>query len=318
MPKKLKVTRIKNSRFFNPILWRRLLNVARLFSVLLMIATIVFLFVLGFDYLEGGWRILLWVLLSLWLITIVQVVYCRFFNPIVTPLMIKRWFQQRRDPSRSVRFERKYIPISQISPYLINAADVAENMGFFQYSRGFLFKALCWAYKLNQTTDVLRGGSIISQQTAKNCFLSHNRNILRKVVEAYYVLLIELLWGKRRIMECYLNIVEFGDGIYGCEAASQHYFGHSAATLTEREAVLLAATLPGPLLANPAKTSPKYERRVEKIFTRLQTHEPINFDARYKDLDPEKIRVGNRGLMFFILWVILRKFIGLRKEKTND
>ena len=76
MSKKLKVTRIKNSRFFNPILWRRLLNVARLFSVLLMIATIVFLFVLGFEYLEGGWRILLWVLLSLWLITIVQVVYC--------------------------------------------------------------------------------------------------------------------------------------------------------------------------------------------------------------------------------------------------
>ena len=318
MAKNIKVTRSKKSKSPKPIRRRRFLDACRLCFVLLMIASIAIIFVMGLNYLEGGWRVLFWVLLVLWLITIVEVVYCRFFNPFLTPLMVQRWFQQRKDSSRAVIFERKYVPISQISPYLINAADVAENMGYFQYSRGFLFKALSWAYELNQTTDSLRGGSIISQQTAKNCFLLHNRNMLRKLVEAYYVLLMEFLWGKKRIMECYLNIIEYGDGIYGCEAASQHYFGHSAATLTEREAVMLAAALPAPLSANPEKPSPKYEKRVEKVLSRLQNHEAINFNARYEDLDIAKLKEGNRGLLFFIWWLIIQKFKGLRKENTND
>lgn len=260
-------------------------------------------------------RILSWIIFGLWLVPLAQVLYCKFFLPIVTPLMVHRYFQQRKAVRSDARIRKQYVPIEEISPYLIDAADVAENMGLFIYSRGFLFDALHWAHTLNQVDDKLRGGSIITQQTAKNCFLPHNRTWLRKIVEAYYVVLMELFWDKKRIMECYLNIIEFGDGLYGCEAASQHYFHHSAATLTLNESIILAATLPWPLLANPDRPTPYLDERVSKISEWLQQHEPIDWNARYEDLDPEKIRVGNRGLLFFVKWLCLQQIKSIQSRK---
>ncbi len=269
----------------------------------------IFFFVV-FSHLRLGlfWRVVSWVVLGFWLVTLLQVVYCKFFPPIATPLMVRRYLQQRKRGRGCVRFEWKFVPIEAISPYMVDAADVAENMGLFLYSRGFLFRSLCWAYRRNLTSRQLRGGSIIVQQTAKNCFLPHCRTLLRKLVEAHYVVLMEIVWGKRRIMECYLNVVEWGDGIYGCEAASQHYFHHSAATLTRTEAVMLAAALPWPLRANPNCHTRYYDERIVTIHAYLRDHEPIDWGARYEDMDPQRLAEGNRGLLFFVKWWCLRVY----------
>ena len=113
---------------------------------------------------------------------------------------------------------------------------------------------------------------------------------------------MEFFWSKQRIMECYLNVVELGNGIYGCEAASRYYFHHSAATLTAEESVMLAAALPWPLWGNPDSHTPKYDARVVKLRERLQYHEPIDWNAQYKDLDEKRLEEGNRGLLFFVKW----------------
>ena len=103
-------------------------------------------------------------------------------------------------------------------------------------------------------------------------------------------------------MECYLNIVEFGAGIYGCEAASQQYFHHSAADLSEDEAVMIAASLSWPLHANPDNHTPYYDHYIELVKKKLQRHEPINWNAKYEDMDLQKLEEGNKGLLFFIKW----------------
>ena len=124
--------------------------------------------------------------------------------------MAKRFFEQTKDPDRPVRFERDYVPLSQISENLVNAVVVSED-GLFMYHRGFDVHQMKLAYVESKKGRRERGGSTISQQTAKNCFLPHKHSMVRKAVEAYYTSLIELVWSKKRIMECYLNIIEFGN-----------------------------------------------------------------------------------------------------------
>ena len=221
-----------------------------------------------------GWgrktlRVVWITLLSLWLFTLLQVFLGIWFNPPLTPLMVQRYFQQLTDGERKVNFERDYVPLDSISPNLITAVVYAED-GLFLYHHGFDVKQMKAAYKENKSGRRFRGGSTISQQTAKNAFLPHSRTMLRKAAEAYYTLLIEKFWGKRRILEVYLNIAEFGDGIYGVEAASQHYFGHSAKTLSQTEAAQLAATLPAPLVRNPHHQTPHYKRYVNSIKSRFK------------------------------------------------
>ena len=188
-----------------------------------------------------GWgrRILriVWVSVAgLWLLTVLQVLLGIVFNPPLTPLMVQRFFQQLADDERTVNFERDYVPLDSISPNLVTAVVYSED-GLFLYHHGFDVKQMKIAAKENKSGKRFRGGSTISQQTAKNAFLPHTRSMFRKAVEAYYTMMIETFWSKRRIMEVYLNIIEFGDGIYGAEAASQHYFGHSAKTLSRNEAM---------------------------------------------------------------------------------
>jgi monofunctional biosynthetic peptidoglycan transglycosylase len=215
------------------------------------------------------WRLIWVTALTLWLLSIVLVVLYRFVNPPLTPLMVQRWWEQAVQDGRPVRFERDYVSINDISPNLVTAVVYSED-GLFMYHHGFDVKQLKAAYRENKSGKRFRGGSTISNQTAKNAFLPHSRTMLRKVVESYYTVLIEALWSKERIMEVYLNIIEFGDGIYGCEAASQHYFGHSAAKLSRTEAAQLAATLPAPLLRNPSHQTPYYKRRVGDIKSRFR------------------------------------------------
>lgn len=248
------------------------------------------------------WRVLWVSVLSVWLFTVVQVLFCGVFNPPLTPLMVQRFFQQVSDSERSVRFERNYVSIDEVSPHLVNAVVVAED-GLFMYHRGFDVKQLKQSYRDNKRGRRVRGGSTISMQTSKNCFLPHNRTMWRKAAEAYYTTLIELIWGKKRIMECYLNIVEFGDGIYGCEAASQHYFHHPASKLTKAEAAQLAATLPSPLKRNPAHQSPYFKKRSSTIRQRMDTYGKVNLDARRKDLNPKYLKQTDESLLDFLLWM---------------
>lgn len=240
---------------------------------------------------------------GLWLMTVLQVLLGTIFNPPMTPLMVQRFFQQIKDDERTVRFERDYVTLSDISPNLVTAVIHSED-GLFQYHNGFDVKQMKIAYRENKSGKRFRGGSTISQQTAKNAFLPHSRTLLRKGAEAYYTVLIETFWSKRRIMEVYLNIIEFGDGIYGAEAASQHYFGHSAKTLSRKEAAQLAATLPSPLKRNPSHSSPYFRRRTADIQSRFSWG-----TVDLENPDPKKVeKYGDQeSIVDFIKWYLKKE-----------
>lgn len=231
--------------------------------------------------------------------------------------MVLGWLRNQRSPNRVERFEKIFVPIEEISPSLINAVIAGEDPSFFSH-QGFSFEGLRKAYLMNQEMgSVVRGGSTISQQTAKNCFLLFHKSLLRKLIEAYYTFLIEKNWGKKRILECYLNIVELGHGIYGCEAASRHYFHHSAKTLTEEESILLAAMLPSPLTANPNRHTEKYDMRIDWIRKRLALRGFAVWDGDTSAVSlPDS---GNRcyGLLYFAKWVILHEWRSHRSSQTN-
>jgi monofunctional glycosyltransferase len=176
------------------------------------------------------------------------------FVPVpLTPLMIMRTWEQMWDGDRDVRLYKNWESLDNMSTEMQLAVVCSEDQDFLEHE-GFDFKAIKNAYKYNKTHKKKRGASTISQQTAKNMFLWPSRSWLRKGFEIYFTFLIETIWSKERIMEVYLNIIEFGDGIYGAEAASKHYFNKSAKNLNRSEAALLSAILPSPLkysVSNP-------------------------------------------------------------------
>lgn len=217
-------------------------------------------------------------------ISLFFVLLYRFVNPPLTPLMVTRFFQQAFDDKRTLNFQRDYVSIEDVSPNLINAVVAAEDGKFMEHN-GFDFEQLKLSYEENKVgkNGRKRGGSTISMQTAKNAFLPHHRTYVRKAFEAYFTVLIELVWSKERIMEVYLNIVEFGDGIYGCEAAAQHYFGKSAKNLTANESAQLAVTLPSPLKRNPSKATSYFRKRTDIITKRM-----IKVDLSPKDKTMKK------------------------------
>jgi len=180
------------------------------------------------------------------------VVLYRFVNPPVTPLMIIRLAEQAYN-GKTLKLKKTWVPIDKIAPSMPLAA-VASEDNLFSEHHGFDMGAIEKAIDFNQKKAgrKVRGGSTISQQTAKNVFLWPQRSWIRKGLEAYFTVLIEFVWGKKRIMEVYLNVIETGKGIYGTEAASQTYFSKPASKLSRGEAALIAAILPNPLKWNPA------------------------------------------------------------------
>ncbi len=161
-------------------------------------------------------------------------------------------------------WEYSWRPIDRIAPVLARAALTAEDQSFCTH-HGFDTKALreAWEDYLEDDGGTLRGGSTISQQTAKNLLLWPGRDWVRKGLEAWLTIYIEALWPKQRIMEVYLNVVEWGRGVYGAEAAAKHHFGKTAATLSPSEAARLAAVLPSPLRWSASKPGPYVLRRSE-------------------------------------------------------
>ena len=181
----------------------------------------------------------------------------RFVPPPMTFLMAQRMVEGRG-------FERRWVPIGLISPTLVRAIVAAEDSHFCDH-RGFDFNAMRKAMRANERGKTLRGGSTISQQTAKNVFLWPQRDYVRKGLEAWFTVLIEVIWGKERIMEVYLNSIEWGPGVYGAEAAARANFGVSAARLSPAQAARLAAIVPKPLSWKAAQPGPYIKRRSGKI-----------------------------------------------------
>lgn len=165
--------------------------------------------------------------------------------------MLQRGFERKAD-GKEWKIEKSWVDIEDLSNNLKTAALAGEDANFLNHW-GFDFKAMSKALEKNQKGKKIRGGSTISQQTAKNVFLWPGRSYIRKAFEAYFTVLIELLWGKERILEVYLNVIEMGDGIYGAEAATQKYFGKSAHSMSKSQAALIIAVLPNPLRWSPAR-----------------------------------------------------------------
>ena len=172
------------------------------------------------------------------------VLLLRFIPVPISALMVQRriesWFSHKPYTSR-----HDWVSLEEIAPSMGVAVIAAEDQNFPDHF-GFDWKAIEKAYVHNEHSRRKRGASTVSQQTAKNLFLWESRSWLRKGFEAYFTLLLEMEWSKKRILEVYLNIVEFGDGVYGVEAASRTYFGKPASRLRPSEAALLAAVLPNP------------------------------------------------------------------------
>ena len=165
--------------------------------------------------------------------------------------------------------QHQWRPLAQISPNLLQAVVAAEDQKFLQHS-GFDLQAIEKALVYNSKGRKIRGASTISQQTAKNVFLWTGRSWVRKGLESGFTLLLEGAWGKGRILEVYLNSVEFGPGVFGAEAAAQRYFGISAAKLSRQQAALLAAVLPNPHRFLVQAPSPYLRKRQQWIQKQMQ------------------------------------------------
>jgi monofunctional biosynthetic peptidoglycan transglycosylase len=192
-------------------------------------------------------------LLGLVLGAALPVAALRFVPPLGSALMLERWVEARA-AGRSFRLRYDWVPTRRIAPALRRAVVASEDQTFFEH-RGFDWRSMQSAVGAWWDGERLRGASTISQQVAKNLFLWPGRSFLRKGLEAWLTLWIEVLWPKQRILEVYLNVVELGDGVFGAEAAARRYFGRSAAGLAAHEAALLAAMLPSPRRASVANPS---------------------------------------------------------------
>jgi monofunctional biosynthetic peptidoglycan transglycosylase len=169
---------------------------------------------------------------------------------------------------------RDYVSLDEISPYARLAVIASEDQRYLEHD-GIDWESMEKAREYNKTHKKQRGGSTISQQTAKNVFLWQHGGYFRKGLELYFTFITETLYSKRRIMELYLNVIEMGDGIFGIEAASQKYFGHSAKTLTKQEAAMIAACLPNPKTWSVKPMSKIVARRYPKIMKQMSFLAPL-------------------------------------------
>jgi monofunctional biosynthetic peptidoglycan transglycosylase len=208
-------------------------------------------------------------------ITFIWVLAFRFINPPFTFLMLQRGIERKMD-GKEWKVEKKWVDLEDISDNLKRAAIAGEDANFLIH-RGFDFKAMGQAFEKNREGRPVRGGSTISQQTAKNVFLWPRRSYIRKAFEAYFTILIELLWSKERILECYLNVIETGDGIYGVEAASRNYYRRSAGSINRSQAALLIAVLPNPLRWSPARPTSYIYRKQGLILRNMRYLEKLPF-----------------------------------------
>ena len=219
-------------------------------------------------------KIVRWALSLFFASTILAVVAYRFIPVYVTPLMLIRCVQ-----TGSLTIHHHWVPLEQMSRHMPVAVMASEDSHFLLH-HGFDFNAIGSAAKRNMANG--KGGkrfgaSTISQQTAKNVFLWSGHSYIRKGLEAYFTVLIEVFWGKKRIMEVYLNSIEMGDGIYGVEEVARLHFGTNASELTRADCALIAATLPNPRRfssLSPSRYMLKRQRQIQEQMVHIPLLEP--------------------------------------------
>jgi monofunctional biosynthetic peptidoglycan transglycosylase len=218
-------------------------------------------------------RIVTWAVVIALLLPLPFIAAYRFLPPPWTPLMLIR--AGEGEPIR-----QHWVPLDRISPALVRAVVASEDAKFCRH-KGFDWEALEEDWENYRTGQSMHGASTISMQTAKNLFLWPGRNLVRKGIEAYLTVLLEAGWPKQRIMEVYLNVIEWGHGIYGADMAAKVYFNKSAAALSNQEAALLAAVLPNPRRLSVASPTPYIEGRENTILGRMpQVATPSPFGCR--------------------------------------
>jgi len=214
-------------------------------------------------------RTVLSIVLLLGVLSVGSVAVFRWINPPYSAFMAEAQIAAWANRDSSYVFRYSWVDLSRISPNLPLAVVASEDQKFPEHW-GFDVESIEKAYALNQHSHRVRGASTISQQVAKNLFLWSGRSYFRKGLEAYFTVLIEGCWPKRRILEIYLNIAEFGHGTYGAEAAAQRFFRKSAARLSRSDAAVLAAVLPNPVRFSAAAPSRYVQQRREWILGQMQ------------------------------------------------
>ena len=213
-------------------------------------------------------KLLRWIVLLFFGSTILAVLVYKWCPVYVTPLMVIRCAQQVSHGEK-IRLKHHWVPLDSMSIYMPVAVMASEDQRFLTHN-GFDFIEINKTIKERKSGKRFRGGSTISQQTAKNVFLWPKQSWVRKGLEAYFTVLIEFIWGKERIMEVYLNSIEMGDGIYGAEAVAQQHFGRRAITLTRPNCALIAATLPNPLKYSSKEPSSYMLKRQTAIMAQMR------------------------------------------------
>src|SRR5476651_2588823 len=207
--------------------------------------------------------------------SIFVVLLYRFVNPPITFLMLERGFE-RKAAGKDWKIDKQWKSFDEISDPMKRAAVAAEDQTFLE-NHGFDFRSIEKAIEKNQHSKKLIGGSTITQQTAKNVFLWPGRSFIRKGFEAYFTLLMDVFWSKKRTMEVYLNVIEMGDGIYGVEAASQAYFNKPASQLTNQQAAAIAVIFPSPLRWSATNPTPYLRHRQYLIMKNMRRLGPLEF-----------------------------------------
>lgn len=201
-------------------------------------------------------------------LSILFVLLFKFVPVPITPLMVIRVLEQKMEGKEAI-LSHTWVPIEDISMNLQKAVIASEDQKFLTHY-GFDVEAIQKARKSNAKGKKIRGGSTISQQTAKNVFLWPGRSYVRKGLEAYFTLLIEFIWGKERIMEVYLNSIEMGNGVYGAQEASRVWYRKEAQNLSKYEAAGIAAILPNPRVFKASNSSNYIERRKNRILRQMR------------------------------------------------
>jgi len=210
------------------------------------------------------------------ILTVLWVVIYRYIPIYYTPLMVIRSFENKE---KSSTFKHNWVDIEDISIHLQKAVICSEDQKFVNHN-GFDIEAIEKAYQNNKKSKRIKGASTISQQTAKNVFLWPNRSWLRKGLETYFTFLIEKLWSKERILEVYLNSIEMGNGVYGAEAASQHWFGTSAKRLNINQSAAIAAILPNPRRYKAQPATSYISARKQWIIKQMGFYGPLKFSKK--------------------------------------
>lgn len=214
-------------------------------------------------------KIFKWVVVAFFVTTILSVFFYRYVPVFITPLMIIRTAEQIGD-GKDIKLKHDWVSLDEMPVSMVKAVIASEDAHFLEHN-GFDFDAIKKAVEHNKNKKKNKhGASTISQQTAKNVFLWPSRSWVRKGLEAYFTVLIEMMWSKQRIVEVYLNSIEMGDGIYGIGAASKRYYRCAPSELSRQQCALITATLPNPRKYKVIAPSAYVSKRQQRILREMK------------------------------------------------